>query len=68
MNKLNINWPKLIVFAIIAGGLVLLTGSFLMSAGIFLLLFVVAYFLGDLEDNYKRKKQRQESNQDEATH
>lgn len=47
-----INWKKIILFIIISAGLVLITESFLMSLGIFLLLLVA----GTLIDSYTHNK------------
>ena len=52
--KMKIDWTKFILFAIIAFCLVLVTDSLLMSAGIFLLLLVVDYFIAEWEKRHKQ--------------
>ncbi len=54
--KHQIDWKRWLLFGIIGGGLIYLTGSFLMSLGILLLLFVVDHFIGEWEDRRKRKR------------
>jgi len=49
----GIDWKKVAIFALVAFLLVLATGSFLMSAGIFLLLFVADYFISEWESRRK---------------
>lgn len=52
--KMKIDWKKFILFAIIAFCLALVTDSLLMSAGIFLLLLVVDYFIAEWEKRHKQ--------------
>jgi len=52
----GIDWKKVAIFALVALLLVLATGSFLMSAGIFLLLFVADYFISEWESRRKSDK------------
>lgn len=52
--KYNIDWIRLGIFAIIAGGLIIITGSFVLSLAIFLLLFVVEHLIAAWDE--KRKK------------
>ena len=51
--KIKYNWKLLAAFAVVASGLVALTGSLLMSAGILLLLFVADYLIGVFADRGK---------------
>ena len=52
--KMKIDWKKFILFSIIAFCLVLFTDSLLMSAGIFVLLLVVDYFIAEWEKRHKQ--------------
>ena len=52
--KHNIDWIRLGIFAIVAGGLIIITGSFVLSLAIFLLLFVVEHLIVAWDE--KRKK------------
>jgi len=58
--KYKIDWIRFALFAIIAGGLILITESILMSIGIFLLLFVADYLIQDIADWFERRKKRRE--------
>ena len=55
--KLNINWKRFVLFAIITIGLILLTGSIPMSVGILLLLLVADHFIGVWEENHNNKSE-----------
>ena len=52
--KHNIDWIRLGIFAIVAGGLIIITGSFVLSLAIFLLLFVVEHLIAAWDE--KRRK------------
>ena len=54
--KYNIDWIRLGIFAIIAGGLIIITGSFVLSLAIFLLLFVVEHLIVAWDEKQKKKK------------
>ena len=51
--KLKIDWRKVVLFLVISAGLLYLTRSVLMAAGVFMLLFVVDSLISDYE--YRRK-------------
>ncbi|SFF92997.1 hypothetical protein SAMN05216383_102157 [Prevotella sp. KH2C16] len=53
--KVEFNWKKWLVYFIVAAGLIYLTRSFFMSLGIFMLLLLIDWALGEWE-----KKHRQE--------
>lgn len=53
--KVEFNWKKWLVYFIAAAGLIYLTKSFFMSLGIFILLLLIDWALGEWE-----KKHRQE--------
>lgn len=55
--KLNINWKRFVLFAIITIGLILLTGSIPMSVGILLLLLVADHVIGVWEENHNNKSE-----------
>lgn len=52
-RKLKIDWRKVVLFLIISAGLLYLTRSVLMAAGVIMLLFVVDSLISDWE--YRRK-------------
>ena len=52
----GISWLQFVVFAIISGALMFLTGSFLISLGILNLLFVLEYFIERWIEKRKRNK------------
>lgn len=56
--KIKFDWKRILVFTIISAGLLYITRSALMSAGILLLLFVVYYLLVGCIETYQQKKQR----------
>ena len=56
--KIKFDWKRILVFTIISAGLLYITSSALMSAGILLLLFVVYYLLVGCIETYQQKKQR----------
>lgn len=58
--KYRLDWQKFLVFLFVAGGLVLITGSFLMSLGIFLLLLVIDYYLAQYEHKKQFEKELKE--------
>lgn len=51
--KLRIDWRKVVLFLVISAGLLYLTCSVLMAAGVIMLLFVVDSLISDYE--YRRK-------------
>lgn len=51
--KLRIDWRKVVLFLVISAGLLYLTRSMLMAAGVIMLLFVVDSLISDYE--YRRK-------------
>ena len=51
--KLRIDWRKVVLFLVISAGLLYLTRSVLMAAGVIMLLFVVDSLISDYE--YRRK-------------
>ena len=53
-----LNWKRILVFVIVCGGLILLTHSFMMSAGILLVLLVIDRILATWE------QKRREANDD----
>nr|MBP7472307.1 hypothetical protein [Prevotella sp.] len=54
----KIDKKKLLLFLIVAGLLMYITKSFLMSFGIFLLLFVGDNFAQELDNKRKNKKEK----------
>ena len=54
--KYNIDWIRLGIFAIVAGGLIIITGSFVLSLAIFLLLFVVEHLIAAWDEKRKKNK------------
>ena len=56
--KIKFDWKRILIFTIISAGLLYITSSALMSAGILLLLFVVYYLLVGCIETYQQKKQR----------
>ena len=61
--KIRINWKRILVFLFVSIGLIYITRSFLMSAGIFLLLFVADSVLARYDEDRRRRKQREEHEQ-----
>ena len=51
--KLNINWKRWAVMALVAFLLITLTGSFFMSLGIFMVLLLIDNLLGQWEEKHK---------------
>ena len=51
--KLKIDWRKVVLFLVISAGLLYLTRSVLMAAGVIMLLFVLDSLISDWE--YRRK-------------
>ena len=51
--KLRIDWRKVVLFLVISAGLLYLTRSVLMAAGVIMLLFVVDSLISDYE--YRRR-------------
>jgi len=58
--KIRINWKRILVLLLVSAGLVYITKSFLMSAGIFLLLFAADSLLARYDENRRRRKQSEE--------
>ena len=58
--KFRIDWKKALVILVVSAGLSVITGSFTMSLGILLLLFVADYLLADWADTRKRKREWRE--------
>lgn len=54
--KHNIDWIRLGIFVIVAGGLIIITGSFVLSLAIFLLLFVVEHLIAAWDEKQKKNK------------
>ena len=55
--KKDFNWKKVLLFAIVAGALLIITDSFLMSLGIVLLLFIGDHFAQELDKKRKGEKE-----------
>ena len=53
--KSKINWKHIVLFVVICAGLLYITGSWLMSLGIMLLLFVAYYMIDEIEVWWKKK-------------
>ncbi|MBP9985107.1 MAG: hypothetical protein ACMV14_05210 [Prevotella sp.] len=53
--KMNINWKRWAVMALVAFLLIILTGSFFMSLGIFMVLLLIDSLLGQWEKKRKDK-------------
>lgn len=51
--KLRIDWREVVLFLVISAGLLYLTRSVLMAAGVIMLLFVIDSLISDYE--YRRK-------------
>lgn len=58
--KLHIDWKKFFIFFFVCSGLLYITGSGLMTAGIVLLLLVIDYLLADWDDSRRRKREQRE--------
>jgi positive regulator of sigma E activity len=59
--KLGINWKFALLFFVLGASLILLTGSFWMSIGILMLLFVADYFVEELDRKLKEKKKKRKT-------
>ena len=57
--KIKFDWKRILVFTIISAGLLYITSSALMSAGILLLLFVVYYLLVGCIEAYQQKNREE---------
>ena len=57
-------WIEIIMMAVATGGLILLTGSYVMSLGIVILLVVVEHVL---VSKLEEREERREENENEAT-
>lgn len=57
--KISINWKRWLVFLIVSAGLLYITESVWMAAGIFLLLFVADYVIFDWWEMQQIKKARE---------
>ncbi|MCI7309920.1 MAG: hypothetical protein MR536_03610 [Prevotella sp.] len=60
--KISINWKRWLVFLVVSAGLLYLTESVWMAAGIFLLLFVADYVIFDWWETQQIKKAREKEN------
>ena len=58
--KYQVDWIKVIVFFLVAGGLILITGSFLMSLGILLLLLIIDGFIQQWQNKKEFEKKWKE--------
>lgn len=58
--KHQIDWIKVVVFFLVAGGLVFITGSFLMSLGIFILLLIVDGLIAQWQNKKEFEKKWKE--------
>ena len=58
--KYQVDWIKVIVFFLVPGGLILITGSFLMSLGIFLLLLIIDGFIQQWQNKKEFEKKWKE--------
>lgn len=61
--KIKIDWKKFLVFFVVIAGLYIITHSWLMTAGIMLLLLVADYVLADWDDTRKRRRAEKEKDQ-----
>ncbi|WP_044070158.1 hypothetical protein [Hoylesella loescheii] len=61
--KIRINWKRILVLLLVSAGLVYITKSFLMSLGIFFLLFAADSMLARYEEDRRRRRQREEHEQ-----
>ncbi|KXB82203.1 hypothetical protein HMPREF3034_01753 [Prevotella sp. DNF00663] len=52
----GVNWKMIALYVIVAWALILLTGSFLMSAGVFVLLFALEYIIEYFIEQRKKNK------------
>nr|WP_296960041.1 hypothetical protein [Prevotella sp.] len=52
---MNINWKRWAVMALVALLLIILTGSFFMSLGVFMVLLLIDNLLGQWEEKRKNK-------------
>lgn len=53
--KVKLNWKKWLVFLIVAAGLIYLTRSFMMSLGIFMLLLIIDWALGEYDKKHQKE-------------
>lgn len=60
MKKIKLDWKHTLFFFLLMGGIYYLTESFAMSLGILLLLFVVDYFLQELDERLKNRNKHEE--------
>jgi hypothetical protein len=56
--KFSIDWKKFLTFFFVCLGLLYITGSVLMTAGIVLLLLVIDRLLAEWDENRKRKEEQ----------
>ncbi|WP_018966381.1 hypothetical protein [Hoylesella loescheii] len=61
--KIRINWKRILVLLLVSAGLVYITKSFLMSLGIFFLLFAADSMLARYDEDRRRRRQREEHEQ-----
>ena len=55
--RLHFDWKRWLLFFIVSAGLLALTGSFMMSLGILLLLLLADRLLADWWENRRRNKE-----------
>lgn len=60
MKKIKFDWKHALFFFVLMGGILYITESFFMSLGIMLLLFVVDFFLQQLDEKLKERSRRNE--------
>lgn len=58
--NIHIDWKKALVFLIVCGGLVFITHSVWLAAGILLILFVIDGLLANYEQEQKLKREEQQ--------
>ena len=66
--KYQIDWIKVLVFFLVAGGLIFITGSFLMSLGIFLLLLIIDGLIAQWQSKKEFAKKWTEMVEEEKKH
>lgn len=63
MKRIKLDWKHALFFFLLMGGIYCITESFFMSLGIMLLLFVIDYFLQQLDEKLKEKANRNNEEQ-----
>lgn len=59
-QKLSFDWKKILLFIFLSAGLLYITNSVPMTAGILILLFVIDYMLAQWEERKRLKKMMKE--------